>query len=212
MQVHNLIGQKFGRLTVVGRAENSKGGKARWICVCDCGKVKEKPVLGYALLSGRISSCGCKYFESNKGRNIKHGMGNTRLNRIWDGMKRRCKVNPNYSNIKVCDEWQEFENFFMWAIANGYSDDLTIDRIDNSKGYSPANCRWATYVQQANNRKTNHLLTINGETHTLKEWSYITCIPYHTLQYRAKCKWPEKDMLLKPDYKNQPSRRKSNGT
>lgn len=207
MNAHNLIGRKFGRLTVTARADNSKSGKSRWICQCDCGRTKTKPVLSYALISGKTTSCGCKYFESNKGRNTKHGMGYTRLNRIWDGMKRRCKVNSNYLNISVCNEWNDFEPFAKWALSNGYTDELTIDRIDNSKGYSPENCRWVDYKTQANNRKSNHLLTINGETHTLKEWSNKSGIPYRVILYRANHGWDGKDMLIKPDYKNQPSRR-----
>ena len=139
MKAHNLIGMKFGKLTVIERAENSPRGKTRWICQCDCGRIKKKPVLSYALISGAVSSCGCKYFESNKGRNIKHGMGKTRLNQIWDSMKRRCKVNPHYAHVSVCEEWNDFESFAKWAFENGYSDDLTIDRIDNSKGYVKGN-------------------------------------------------------------------------
>lgn len=207
MKAHNLIGMKFGKLTVIERAENSPRGKTRWICQCDCGRIKKKPVLSYALISGAVSSCGCTYFESNKGRNIKHGMGKTRLNQIWDGMKRRCKVNPHYAHVSVCEEWNDFESFAKWAFENGYSDDLTIDRIDNSKGYSPDNCRWATYKTQANNKTNNHLLTINGETHNLKEWSEISGLSYNVILYRANHGWNEKDMLIKPDYKNQPSRR-----
>ena len=207
MKAHNLIGMKFGKLTVISRAENTKSGKTRWICQCDCGHIKEKPVPSYALISGKTTSCGCRYFESNKGRNTKHGMGNTRLNRIWDGMKRRCKVNPRYSGINVCDEWNSFESFAEWALSHGYSDELTIDRIDNDKGYSPDNCRWVTYKVQMNNRRSNHLVTINGETHTLKEWSELTGIRYSTIMYRANHGWAEKDLLIKPDYKNQPSRR-----
>ena len=207
MKAHNLIGMKFGKLTVISRAENTKSGKTRWICRCDCGRFKEKPVASYALMSGGTTSCGCRYFESNKGRNTKHGMGDTRLNRIWDGMKRRCKVNPRYSDISVCDEWNSFETFAEWALSHGYSDELTIDRIDNDKGYSPDNCRWVTYKIQMNNRRSNRLVTINGETHNMKEWSDISGIPYHTIMYRVYHGWNEKDLLIKPSYNNQPSRR-----
>lgn len=86
----NLIGQKFNSLTVIARGNNTKSGKATWICKCDCGNIKKKPVLGYDLKIGKVTTCGCAYKRSNKGRNKTHGMTHTRLWNIWQGMKRRC--------------------------------------------------------------------------------------------------------------------------
>jgi hypothetical protein len=112
-------------------------------------------------------------------------------------MKRRCS-NPNYKwyanyggrGIKVCDEWQKFEPFCDWAMANGYTEELTIDRIDIDGNYSPSNCRWVDMVTQNNNKRTNRLITFNNETHTMKEWSRILGIKYHTLENRLnKYKW-----------------------
>jgi len=207
MKARNLIGYRFGNLTVIERAPNSRYGKTMWICKCDCGRIKSRPVFSDSLISGRTTSCGCKYLISNKGRNTRHGMNHTRIHHIWCSMKRRCKVDPRYKHISVCEEWETFENFAKWAFKNGYSEELTIDRIDNSKGYYPDNCRWVTYKTQANNRRSNHHVTINGITHNMKEWAEISNIPYATIMYRVYHGWDEKDLLIKPDYKNQPSRR-----
>lgn len=105
-----------------------------------------------------------------------HGKG-TRLYSIWKAMKTRC-FNPNFASymryggrgISVCKEWaDDFPTFREWALANGYSDDLTLDRIDTNKGYSPDNCRWASYTEQANNTRRNIKITVNGETGTVAE-------------------------------------------
>lgn len=106
-------------------------------------------------------------------------------------MKCRCtdtKNNKYYlyggRGITVCDEWQEFMPFYDWAMANGYKDDLTIDRIDSDKGYSPDNCRWATYKEQNNHLKRNHTITYNGISLTMKQWADKTGVPYQTLAKR----------------------------
>ena len=122
---------------------------------------------------------------------VTHGMSGTRLYRIYRDMKNRCnglkkrdKANYYDRGITVCDEWKTFEAFRDWALANGYRDDLTIDRIDNDKGYSPNNCRWATRVEQNRNTRQNHYITYNGETHTMREWADILGIKYATLKSR----------------------------
>ena len=99
---------------------------------------------------------------------------------------------PNYKNyggkgIVVCDEWRNsFEAFYEWAMSNGYSDDLTIDRIDNEKGYSPDNCRWATMKEQANNKRNTVLIDDNGELKTVLQISKETGLDKSTIYRRNK--------------------------
>lgn len=180
----DITGQRYGKLVVLSRAENI-GSLVAWECVCDCGN--KTIVTGNHLKNGHTKSCGC-YRQSGEYVGT-HRMTNTRLHRIWEAMKTRCNNENSHAykyyggrGITVCEEWEHsFENFYSWAVENGYMDGLSIDRIDNNKGYSPENCRWATNKEQANNRRQTRLITFNGETHSLKEWSEITGINYHTL-------------------------------
>lgn len=175
----DLTGQRFGRLTVLKRADDliqpSGQHKTQWLCKCDCGNVLT--VQGNNLKNGHTKSCGC-YLTDNPSH-AKHNKCSTRLYKCWKHIKQRCydKKAKGYADyggreITVCDEWlHDFQAFYDWAMTNGYKDDLTIDRIDNNKGYSPDNCRWATKKEQANNKRNNHLITYNGKTQTLAQWA-----------------------------------------
>lgn len=183
----DLTNEKFGYLTVISRAENSKSGKAMWICLCKCGNTTIVPT--YRLKSGSCQSCGCKKFESH---NRIHGMTKTDIYKKWLQIKQRCcnKNNKTYEQygkkgIKICKEWEDsFLNFMEWSFENGYKEGLSLDRINNSKGYSPDNCRWIEWKEQANNRTSNILITYNDKTQNLKQWCKELNIPYMFIYQR----------------------------
>lgn len=125
---------------------------------------------------------------------------------IWHGMIRRChdprrKDYPKYGGrgIKVCDEWREsYSVFEKWAIAHGYKEGMTLDRINNKHGYSPLNCRWLSTRNQSYNRKTNHYITVNGETRTIEQWSIKTGLSPDCIVHRLQRGWSEKDAVTIP--------------
>lgn len=207
MDIEDYIGSKYGKLTIV--SYDTKKGNSHYVnCKCDCGNTKSIRLL--RLKSGETKSCGCirkELFKKNKKDKTTHGQTGTRLYNIYRSMKSRCYIKKNNKNyhsyggrgIKICDEWlNDFESFYNWSYANGYNDDLTIDRIDNNGNYEPNNCRWITEAEQHNNTSRNINITYNGETKTLKQWSESVGINYHTLKKRYKMGWSIEDMLTKP--------------
>lgn len=161
----DLTGQRFGRLTVEGNAQSVKspsGWTATvWCCVCDCGNSVQ--VRTKNLVTGNTKSCGCLQRERTTEAKTVHGGthgDNERLFRIWCGMIDRCRREKNKffaryggRGIKVCEEWLNFTEFQRWALSSGYTDEMTIDRIDVDKGYEPGNCQWMTKSEHT--KKTN---------------------------------------------------------
>ena len=176
-----------------------------WKCRCDCGK--ETVVAMGHLRSGHTKSCGCVLRESASRRQKTHGLTRTRLYSIWSNIKCRCEnpKSPNYERyggrgITICEEWgRNFEPFKEWAFANGYKDDLTIERKDNNAGYTPENCRWATAKEQGNNKRNNHIIEINGELKTMAQWCERYGKTYDLVKQRInKLGWPPLVALTTP--------------
>lgn len=175
-----LSGVKVGFLTVL-QMDSSKtiSNENKWICICECGN--KISVSASRINKKRIKSCGCHNGDNFRKHNQKH----SRLYNIWSNMKRRCdKSIANYENVTYCPEWAEFIPFYEWSIANGYADNLTLDRINTLGNYEPSNCRWVSQKVQQNNRTNNTFYTLENETHTLSEWSEITGIGRSTLSAR----------------------------
>lgn len=186
----NLKGQKFGLLTVTDQYKRCNKFR-HWQCQCECGKFVW--VRTSHLVSGATKTCGC---GKDGSRTITHGMSKHRVYKIWAGMKKRCTnplsiSYPRYggSGINVCNRWLTFENFIADMGIPKETD--SIDRIDNSKGYFPGNCRWASRRVQSENRKNSVTISHNGETMVLKQWAKKIGIPYKVLHKRIRFYgWP----------------------
>lgn len=161
MKKQNIIGQTFGQLIVIDEAE-SKHGLSQWVCKCSCGNTTT--VSRNSLMKGTTKSCGCYRKEASaksaKIRSTTHGDFGTRLYSIYLGMRKRCYTQSctaykgyGAKGILVSDQWDTYEKFKEWAMNSGYSDDLTLDRMDSAKNYSPENCRWVNYEAQIRNRR-----------------------------------------------------------
>lgn len=217
MRANDLTGQKFGRWTVLSRAEDyrppskPKGGIPRWLCRCDCGT--ERVVRGQQLTDGLSQSCGCLSREIHRevcaARNKKHGHSirgaRSRTYSCWANMIDRCmsSANPAFSRygmrgVVVCERWRAFENFLA-DMGECPSADHSIDRIDNNLSYSPVNCRWATREQQANNKRSNRVITWNGQTRALAQWAKHVGLNHQSLRERLdRAGWTLERALTEP--------------
>ena len=165
----DLTEQRFGRLVAIQCAGSGNHGRL-WLVECDCGT--QTIVRAGDLRSGNTTSCGCGQREAAARSCVArstHGLSGHRIMTIHRGMIARCydpkaTSYPYYGarGISVCEEWHDLCAFAEWAFSNGYSDNLTIDRVENNRGYEPDNCRWATYKDQANNRNGNLLVAWRG--------------------------------------------------
>lgn len=156
-KINDITGQRYGRLVVKEKVD-IVNNRSMWKCLCDCGN--EKIVRSHDLQRGSVKSCGCLRKEAQLKSSLTHGLSKTRIHKEWRGILHRCK-NPtasHYENyggrgIGVCEDWKnDFISFYTWSMQNGYDDKLTLDRIDNDKGYSPDNCRWVTHMENCHNR------------------------------------------------------------
>lgn len=184
-------GDKFNDVTIIQEVERAQNGDRRFLCKCFCGNSFETRLKH--LRTGGVKSCGCLRPKGKTSTRKRE-----RLYEVWNTMKSRC-YNPNFieypryggKGISVCDEWKcDYKSFRKWAYENGYDENAprgkcTIDRIDSNGNYEPSNCRWVDFKIQSNNTKRNHLVTYNGETHTIQEWSEITGISYYVLRSRV---------------------------
>ena len=200
----DLIGQKFGKLTVIEYAGKAKDGHSLWKCQCDCGNFCT--VCSNNLKSGGTKSCKC-YRNKFKSLNAKHNyIEHKRLYKIWCSIKTRCYNNKsrafNYyggRGIRICDEWlNSFDIFKNWALSNGYKSNLTIDRINNNCNYEPSNCRWVDRYTQANNKRTNVFITYKNESKTLANWAKELGISPSVLWYRLHKSWDIEKVIKTP--------------
>lgn len=186
---------RYGRLTVLGENGRARSGEILWRCRCTCGTIKT--FQKWNVVRGASRSCGCLAREVA----TKHGASYTKAYAAWNGMHKRCRSDdPRYGGrgIHVCDRWADFQAF---------SDDMgepptkqhSLDRIDNDGPYSPDNCRWATWSQQASNRSSNRTVEFDGRKLLLTEWSKVLGIKLTTLRMRLKMGWPvERALTTEP--------------
>lgn len=208
MRAIDISGKRFGRILVLKYVGNS-----RWLCRCDCSN--EKIIRRDALIQGRTKSCGCFQKEiaakQVRQRSLKHGDFGTKLYGIWAGMKRRCynprtKYYEDYGGrgITVCDEWKnDYSKFKEWALANGYQEGLSIERVDVNKGYSPDNCKFITINEQNSNKRISIRLQYQGKEYSIKELSKLTGIKERTIRDRYERGLPIEEILNPKIRKNQ---------
>ena len=206
--LQDLIGKTFGRLTVVSLGK-SKNKKRYWLCRCQCGRAAE--VTTDKLNSGHTKSCGCLAIETTIANNKKfprdghptHGMSRHPLDGVLKAIKQRCTNpnNPRYMDyggrgITLCKEWAtDRASFFEWATNSGYRPGLSIDRIDNDKGYYPDNCQWVQTLVQNRNTRKNLYISINGVSKPLSEWVSKTNLKYATVLARIHRGWSPEEAL-----------------
>jgi len=203
MKTFDLSGQVFGSLTVIGRDEDLKS-KSRWNCRCVCGKAVTCTTGNLRIK--KTTKCRCSLREAARVRQTTHSLNGTTEHRTWSGMRNRC-INPSNRSyaeyggrgISVDPRWDSFERFLS-DMGPRPSKMHSLDRYpDNNGPYSPENCRWATRLEQANNKRNNHELTFNGKTMNISQWAREVGISEDTLERRVNLLgWPTEKALTKP--------------
>jgi hypothetical protein len=203
--INKYKGKKYNRLTILDFSHKDKY-KRYFNVLCDCGSKKTMNI--HWIISGNSKSCGCLMREiaAELCRNkATHGKSGTRIYNIWIGIINRCnnstwKEYAKYGarGIMVCNDWLDYKTFEYWVNSSGYSDDLSIDRIDNNGNYEPSNCKWSTPTEQANNRRSSVYLEYNGEIKTIANWSRVFNVSQGVIGQRVKMGWSIEDAISKP--------------
>jgi hypothetical protein len=196
-----LVGSQFGKLTVIESDLIVEDGSQRVLasrCRCECGNILI--MRNYVLRRTGTRSCGC----TRKHGAARRGEQRSRTYSLWQNMLTRCKRDPRYSHVLVCDAWRNsYKNFL--ADMGECPDGLSLDRVDNSGNYEPANCRWTDAKTQNNNRRNNHRITFNGETRTVKEWMELNGLDYSTFYRRVSLGWDEVSAAVLPKRSRKPA-------
>lgn len=197
-------GQVFGRLTVL---DNSliEGTKKMALVRCSCDRHTEFVASQECLKKGNVKSCGCLQREAV----TRHGESRMRLYGIWKGMKDRCSNERSHyakwylkKGIGICPQWRDdYLAFRDWAMTNGYAEDLTIDRIDYAKGYSPENCRWVSRKVQSNNKSDNVTIEYEGERLTVAQWAERKGMDEGLIRGRLRLGWTADEIFSTKDHK-----------
>jgi hypothetical protein len=197
----DLTDMKFGRLMAIERSATRRRHVSEWVCRCECGKTLN--VSTDKLNSGNTKSCGCLQRDKARARLRTHGASNTPEYRIWRSMRERCRLRPHprYGGrgIDVCDRW--FNSFadFIADMGQRPTPKHTLERINGEGHYEPNNCKWATWIQQNNNKTGIRKVTINGEADTIANWCRRLGINRDTVSNRIhNLGWSYEDALTKP--------------
>ena len=202
-RVKDIIGIRRGLLVITGYVGTGENRHARWMAHCDCGK--DHIVEGAAFLRWMYRSCGCYRDKQVGDANRTHGKSKSKLYQIWASMIQRC-TNPNHPayaryggrGITVCERWlHSFENFYE-DMKDRPSEKHTLDRLDNSKGYSPENCAWKTYKEQARNRRSNRILSHGGENLVVAAWTERNGLADSTIRKRLDNGWTIEEAVTTP--------------
>lgn len=198
----NLTGMIFGQLTVIAYA-GKRGRYTMWLCRCKCGK--ETQAIVSNLCSGGTQSCGCLQRKKTVECSRTHGYCGTPEYVTWRSMKQRCGDPSQISyddyggrGITVCDRWRDSFEAFLADMGERPSKNHSIDRVDNSKGYSKSNCRWATNKEQGRNTRRNRMLTLNGRTLCVAEWAERLGMSDATILSRLGRGWSVERALTTP--------------
>jgi hypothetical protein len=194
-----MIGQRFGLLTVIEIGPTASDRRSQSLCLCDCGA--RKMIKNINLKRGNTRSCGCL--------SKKHGMSGTREYRCWAGMIQRCHNhnNPDYAEyggrgISVCQEWRDSFSEFIDHMGSAPSPIHSLDRIDIDGNYEPGNVRWSTPREQSINKRNNRIITFNGKTMLLEDWSKETGLSGQTIWHRISRGWPVERALTTPSLRH----------